>query len=92
MEGKNIFIVTQERQMCGETYCSTIAAFHNEEDAKKKMKEVSKADISYFNEHINKGGIDKHDIDVEENENSIFISVNHRGEYSYIEIKQATLY
>lgn len=92
MEGKNIFIVTREFEACGETPHTVVAAFHNLEDAKKKMKEVSKEDISWFDEHINKGGIDKHDIDVEENENSIFISVNYRGEYSYIEIKQTTLY
>lgn len=42
MEEKNIFVVTQETQMCGETFYSAIAAYHNEEDAKKKMKEVSK--------------------------------------------------
>ena len=36
MEGKNIFIVTQETQMCGETYYATIAAYSNEEDAKRR--------------------------------------------------------
>lgn len=48
MEGKSIFVVTQETQMCGETFYSAIAAYHNEEDAKKKMKEVSKNDLSSF--------------------------------------------
>lgn len=29
MEGKSIFVVTQETQMCGETFYSAIAAYHN---------------------------------------------------------------
>lgn len=87
MEGKNIFIVTQETQMCGETFYSAIAAYHNEEDAKKKMKEVSKNDLSSFEEHVS-----KEHIDVEEHEHAIYINVEFSDEYSYTEIKQTTLY
>jgi len=87
MEGKNIFIVTQETQMCGETFYSAIAAYHNEEDAKKKMKEVSKNDLSSFEEHVS-----KEHIDVEEHEHAIYINVGFSDEYSYTEIKQTTLY
>lgn len=87
MEGKSIFIVTQETQMCGETYYSTIAAYHNEEDAKKKMKEVSKNDLSYFEGHVK-----SEHIDVEEHEHSVYINVGFSDEYSYTEIKQTTLY
>lgn len=87
MEGKNIFIVTQETQMCGETFFSAIAAYHNEEDAKKKMKEVSKNDLSSFEEHVS-----KEHIDVEEHEHAIYINVGFSDEYSYTEIKQTTLY
>lgn len=87
MEGKNIFIVTQETQMCGETYYSTVAAFHNEEEAKKKMKEVSKNDLSYFETHVSKDNVD-----VEEHEHAIYINVGISDEYSYTEIKQTTLY
>lgn len=87
MEGKNIFIVTQETQMCGETYYATIAAYSNEEDAKKKMKELIKEDMSYFE---NEFPID--DIFVDENEHAIYINVIDSDEYSKIEIKQTTLY
>lgn len=87
MEGKNIFIVTQETQMCGETYYSTIAAYSNDEDAKKKMKEVSKNDMTYFKEHVS-----TEVIDVEEHEHAIYINVGISDEYSYTEIKQTTLY
>lgn len=87
MEGKNIFIVKQETQMCGETYYSTVAAFHNEEEAKKKMKEVSKNDLSYFEQHVSKDNID-----VEEHEYGIYINVGISDEYSYTEINQTTLY
>lgn len=87
MEGKSIFVVTQETQMCGETFYSAIAAYHNEEDAKKKMKEVSKNDLSYFEEHVS-----KEHIDVEEHEHAIYINVGFSDEYSYTEIKQTTLY
>lgn len=87
MEGKNIFIVTQETQICGETYYSTVAAFHNEEEAKKKMKEVSKNDLSYFETHVSKDNID-----VEEHEHAIYINVGISDEYSYTEINQTTLY
>lgn len=87
MEGKNIFIVTQETQMCGETYYATIAAYSNEEDAKKKMKEVSKNDMSYFKEHVSTDNID-----VEEHEHAIYINVGISDEYSYTEIKQTNLY
>lgn len=87
MEEKNIFIVTQETQMCGETFYSAIAAYHNEEDAKKKMKEVSKNDLSSFEEHVS-----KEHIDVEEHEHAIYINVGFSDEYSYTEIKQTTLY
>lgn len=87
MEGKNIFVVTQETQMCGETFYSAIAAYHNEEDAKKKMKEVSKNDLSSFEEHVS-----KEHIDVEEHEHAIYINVGFSDEYSYTEIKQTTLY
>lgn len=87
MEGKNIFNVTQETQMCGETYYSTVAAFHNEDEAKKKMKEVSKNDLSYFEQHVTKDNID-----VEEHEHGIYINVGISDEYSYTEIKQTTLY
>jgi hypothetical protein len=87
MEGKSIFVVTQETQMCGETFYSAIAAYHNEEDAKKKMKEVSKNDLSSFEEHVS-----KEHIDVEEHEHAIYINVGFSDEYSYTEIKQTTLY
>ncbi len=87
MEGKSIFIVTQEVQMCGETYYYTIAAYHNEEEAKKKMKEVSKKDLSYFETHVN-----KEHIDIEEHEHAICINVGFSDEYSYTEIKQTNLY
>lgn len=87
MEGKNIFIVTQETQMGGETFYAAVAAFHNEEDAKKKMKEVSKNDMTYFKEHVS-----TEDIDVEEHEHAIYINVGFSDEYSYTEIKQTTLY
>lgn len=87
MEEKNIFVVTQETQMCGETFYSAIAAYHNEEDAKKKMKEVSKNDLSSFEEHVS-----KEHIDVEEHEHAIYINVGFSDEYSYTEIKQTTLY
>lgn len=87
MEGKSIFVVTQEAQMCGETFYSAIAAYHNEEDAKKKMKEVSKNDLSSFEEHVS-----KEHIDVEEHEHAIYINVGFSDEYSYTEIKQTTLY
>jgi hypothetical protein len=87
MEGKNIFIVTQETQMCGETYYATIAAYSNEEDAKKKMKELIKEDMSYFE---NEFPID--DIFVDENEHAIYINVIDSDEYSKIEIKKITLY
>lgn len=42
MEEKNIFVVTKAFEACGETSYSTVAAFNNLEDAKKKMKEGSK--------------------------------------------------
>lgn len=87
MEGKSIFVVTQETQMCGETFYSAIAAYHNEEDAKKKMKDVSKNDLSSFEEHVS-----KEHIDVEEHEHAIYINVGFSDEYSYTEIKQTTLY
>ena len=87
MEEKNIFVVTQETQMCGETFYSAIAAFNNLEDAKKKMKEVSKNDLSSFEEHVS-----KEHIDVEEHEHAIYINVGFSDEYSYTEIKQTTLY
>lgn len=87
MEEKNIFVVTKEFEACGETSYSTVAAFNNLEDAKKKMKEVSKEDMSWFKEHINNGHIDN-----EEEENSIFVSVNFCGEYSYIQLFKTTLY
>ena len=69
MEEKNIFVVTQETQMCGETFYSAIAAYHNEEDAKKKMKEVSKNDMTYLKEHVSTEDID------ERNTNMQFISM-----------------
>ena len=87
MEEKNIFVVTQETQMCGETFYSAIAAFNNLEDAKKKMKEVSKNDLSSFEEHVS-----KEHIDVEEHEHAIYINVGFSDEYSYTEIKQTTIY
>lgn len=87
MEGKSIFVVTQESLTCGETYYSTIAAYNNEEDAKKKMKELIKEDMSYFE---NEFPID--DIFVDENEHAIYINVIDSDEYSKIEIKQTTLY
>ena len=87
MEGKNIFIVTQETQMCGETYYSTVAAYSNEEDAKKKMKEVSDNDLSYFEQHVSKDNVD-----VEEHEHAIYINVVISDEYSYTELKQTNLY
>ena len=87
MEGKNIFIVTQETQMCGETYYATIAAYSNEENAKKKMKELIKEDMSYFE---NEFPID--DIFVDENEHAIYINVIDSDKYSKIEIKKITLY
>lgn len=92
MEEKNIFVVTKEFEACGETSYSTVAAFNNLEDAKKKMKEVSKEDMSWFKEHINNGHIDNDDINIEEEENSIFVSVNFEGEYSYIQLFKTTLY
>lgn len=87
MEEKNIFVVTKEFEACGETSYSTVAAYHNEEDAKKKMKEVSKNDLSSFEEHVS-----KEHIDVEEHEHAIYINVGFSDEYSYTEIKQTTLY
>lgn len=87
MEGKNIFVVTQESQMCGETYYSTIAAYNNEEEAKKKMKEVSKEGMAYFE---NEFPID--DIIVDEHEHAIVIQVIDSDEYRIIDIKQTTLY
>lgn len=56
------------------------------------MKEVSKEDMSWFKEHINNGHIDNDDINIEEEENSIYINVGFSDEYSYTEIKQTTLY
>lgn len=56
------------------------------------MKEVSKEDMSWFKEHINNGHIDNDDINIEEEENSIFVSVNFEGEYSYIQLFKTTLY
>lgn len=87
MEGKNIFVVTQETMTCIDTEYLTIAAFYNEEDAKKKMKELIKEDMSYFE---NEFPID--DIFVDENEHAIYINVIDSDEYSKIEIKKITLY
>lgn len=87
MEGKNIFIVTQETQMCGETYYATVAAYNNEEDAKKKMKEVSENDLSYLETHVSKDNID-----IEEHEHAIYINAGISDEYSYTAIMQTTLY
>ena len=87
MEEKNIFTVTQEAQMCGETYYSIIAEYDNEKDAKKKMKEVSQKNLSYFEQHVSNDNID-----VEEHEHAIYINVGISDEYSYTEINQTTLY
>lgn len=51
------------------------------------MKEVSKNDLSSFEEHVS-----KEHIDVEEHEHAIYINVGFSDEYSYTEIKQTTLY
>lgn len=87
MEGKNIFIVTQETMTCIDTEYLTIAAFYNEEDAKKKMKEVSKEGMAYFE---NEFPIE--DIIVDEQKHAIVIQVIDSDEYRIIEIKQTTLY
>ena len=92
MEGKDIFVIAKETLTCIDTDYSTLVAFNNLEDAKKKMKEVSKEDMSWFKEHINNGHIDNDDINIEEEENSIFVSVNFCGEYSYIQLFKTTLY
>lgn len=73
--------------MCGETYYSIIAEYDNEKDAKKKMKEVSQKNLSYFEQHVSKDNID-----VEEHEHAIYINVGISDEYSYTEINQTTLY
>lgn len=87
MEGKNIFIVTQETMTCIDTEYLTIAAFYNEEDTKKKMKEASENIIYYFG---NDFPID--DIIVKENEHSFSIEIKYSDEYGKIEIKKTTLY
>lgn len=92
MEGKQIFVVTNESRIKEEIYHSTIAAYCNEEDAIKKMKEYSKKDLSYFEKRVSKDNIDTEDIDVEEHEHAIYINVGISDEYSYTEINQTTLY
>lgn len=87
MERKNIFVVTNECQKCGDIYYYTIAAYHNEEDAKKTMKKVSEDALIYFE---NEFPID--DIIVDENEHAIIIHVIDSDDYRKIEIKQITLY
>ena len=87
MEGKQIFVVTNESRIKEEIYHSTIAAYCNEEDAIKKMKEYSKKDLSYFEKRVSKDNID-----TEEHEHAIYINVGISDEYSYTEINQTTLY
>lgn len=87
MEGKDIFIIAKETLTYNDTDYSTIVAFNNLEDAKKKMKELFKEDMPYFE---NEFPID--DIFVDENEHAIYINVIDSDEYSKIEIKQTTLY
>lgn len=87
MEGKDIFVIAKETLTCIDTDYSTLVAFNNLEDAKKKMKELIKEDMSYFE---NEFPID--DIFVDENEHAIYINVIDSDEYSKIEIKQITLY
>lgn len=87
MEGKNIFIVTKETLTSEDTEYATIAAYNNEEDAKKAMKEINKGVLEYFE---NEFPID--DIFIDENEHGIYINVIDSDEYSIIQIKQITLY